>query len=91
MDCHGHNPIPKGVDAINRLPLFVFPSMSDVERIHHISLRLGHLATFCINSKAMNKQGSKKKRRIVSATFSMVYSNGKPGSRQLIPSYVTLT
>jgi len=26
----------------------------------------------------------------VSATFSMVYSNGKPGPRQLIPSYMTL-
>jgi len=61
MDHHGYNPIPKGVNAINRLPLFVFPSVSDVERIHHISLRLGHLATFCINSKAMNKHGSKKR------------------------------
>jgi len=60
MDHRRHNPIPKGVNTINRFPLLVFPSVSDVERINHISLRLGHLVTLCINSKAMNKHGSKK-------------------------------
>lgn len=60
MDYNGHNPIPKGVNAINRFLLLVFPSMSDTERIHHISLRLGHLATLCINSKAMNKHSPRK-------------------------------
>jgi len=60
MDHRGHNPIPKGVNAINGLPFLVFSSVSDAERIHHISLRLGHLVTLCINSKAMNKHSSKK-------------------------------
>jgi hypothetical protein len=69
---HWHNPIPKGINAINWLPLLVFSSVNDAERIHYISLRLGHLATLCINSKAMNKHSSKKNRRIVSATFSRV-------------------
>lgn len=32
--------------------------MGNVQRVHHISLGLGHLATFCINSKAMNKHCS---------------------------------
>lgn len=32
--------------------------MGNVHRVHHISLGLGHLATFCINSKAMNKHCS---------------------------------
>jgi hypothetical protein len=36
--------------------------MGNVQRVHHISLGLGHLATFGINSKAMNKHCSIKTR-----------------------------
>jgi hypothetical protein len=34
--------------------------MGNVQRVHHISLGLGHLVTLCINSKSMNKHRSVK-------------------------------